>query len=364
MRGFLTFFFYYSGAFTPNQLLSSMNKISHGDFVKLKKQVNIRPQLKKYTQIMLQAKEQNLNEADMVLRLVKAFEDVFGYDPLQEVSREANMRDKFVGLLLKINGVPKLIIEVKAPGVALRDRQIEQAENYASRNNFHWVLLTNGVEWSLYHLTYSEGIEYEKAFHVDLSADEPAKAADILALLHRDNMAAAGLTGTQVKIGARPKSWSDVIAGGTFSDDPAALTGSKKVLAHQVRHGFEAKVGTVRIIGTAFDGSPIFVELDDRLWSSQGSLVDLTGSALMDVIADPTVRTGGQAVLVGEAVIREEHQNHLEGPARFDLPYMIICELCESPIDGLGYEIRLPRGCAYLCKGCFDAATRGEVSYS
>ncbi len=142
---------------------------------------------------MLQAKEQNLNEADMVLRLVKFFEDVLGYDPLNEVSREANMRDKFVDLLLKIDSVPRLIIEVKAPTVALRDRQIEQAENYASRNNFQWVLLTNGVEWNLYHLTYGEGIEYERALQVDLAVDDLNKAADMLTILHRDSLAHDGL---------------------------------------------------------------------------------------------------------------------------------------------------------------------------
>jgi len=157
------------------------------------KQINIRAPLKKYQTIMLQAKEQNLNEADMVLRLVKAFEDVFGYDPLNEVSREANMRDKYVDLLLKIDGVPRLIVEVKAPTVPLRDRQIEQAENYASRNNFQWVLLTNGVEWNLYHLTFGEGIEYERALHVDLGVDDIAKAADMLSILHRDSLAHDGL---------------------------------------------------------------------------------------------------------------------------------------------------------------------------
>jgi hypothetical protein len=47
-----------------------------------------------------------------------------------------------------------------------------------------------------------------------------------------------------------------------------------------------------------------------------------------------------------------------EGPARFDLPHAIVCEHCRSPVDGLGYELRLSRGRAYLCKECFDEATR------
>lgn len=124
----------------------------------------------------------------------------------------------------------------------------------------------------------------------------------------------SGLSGSTIRIGRRLQPWADTVGGGTYSDDPASLSDTKKVLSHALRHAFEAKVGTVRVYGQAFDGSPVFVELDDKLWSSEGSLVDLTGSPLMEIITDSTVTTGEQAVRTAEAVIREEHQNHLEGP--------------------------------------------------
>lgn len=157
------------------------------------KSINIKQALKKYQAVIQQAKEQNINEADTVIRLVKILEDVLGYDALSEISREANLKDRYVDLMLKVGGVPKLIIEVKAPGVALRDRQIEQAESYASRNNFHWVLLTNLVDWNLYHLTFDEGIEYERAFTIDLLSEDINKIATTLAVLHRSSLASDGL---------------------------------------------------------------------------------------------------------------------------------------------------------------------------
>ena len=161
--------------------------------VAIKQQMVERSQLKKYQTIMLAAREENLNEADMVLRLVKMLEDVFGYDAFKEVSREAQLRDKYVDLMIKIDNVPRLLIEVKAPTVALRDRQIEQAQSYASRNNYQWVLLTNGVEWVLYHLTFGEGIEYERAFQVDLATEDLAKATTTLNVLHRKVLGRGGL---------------------------------------------------------------------------------------------------------------------------------------------------------------------------
>ena len=142
--------------------------------------------LKRYVPHLLQAQRDNLNEADTVQRLIKVFEDVLGYDSLTEVSREAQLKNKYVDIALKIDGVIRLLVEAKAAGVTLRDRHIEQAQAYASRNNFQWVLLTNGVAWNLYHLTFEEGIEYERAFSVDLTApDDFNKSAELLAFLHR-----------------------------------------------------------------------------------------------------------------------------------------------------------------------------------
>ena len=146
----------------------------------------IRRPLKKFLPHLLQARSDNLNEADTVHRLVMMFEEVLGYDPITDISSEAKMKNKFVDVALKVDGVVRLLVEAKAAGKTLRDRHIEQAQSYASRNNYSWVLLTNGVAWNLYHLTFEEGIEYERAFSLDLSdSDAFEESAASLALLHK-----------------------------------------------------------------------------------------------------------------------------------------------------------------------------------
>jgi len=147
--------------------------------------IDIRRPLKKFLPYLLKAREDNLNEADTVQRLIKFFEDVLSYDPLTEITCEKQVRDKYVDIAIKIENVIRLLIEVKAAGVTLRDRHIEQAERYASEGNIQWVLLTNGVVWNLYHLTFDEGIDYEKVFSVDLSTEPIEQTADLLSLLHR-----------------------------------------------------------------------------------------------------------------------------------------------------------------------------------
>jgi hypothetical protein len=156
--------------------------------------VDIRRPLKRFARHFLEARDSGLNEADTVLRLCRFFEEVLGYDGLQDISREAEMKHKYVDVCLKVDGRVRLLVEAKAAGQQLRDRHIEQAQTYASQNNYRWVLLTNGVDWHLYHLTFEEGIEYERAFVISLANEEGFdEAAEKIGYLHRKAVAKGDL---------------------------------------------------------------------------------------------------------------------------------------------------------------------------
>lgn len=55
--------------------------------------VDVRKPLKKFIPHLISARDQNLNEADIVVRLIKVLEDVLGYDGLSEITREMNMKE-------------------------------------------------------------------------------------------------------------------------------------------------------------------------------------------------------------------------------------------------------------------------------
>lgn len=154
--------------------------------------IDIRKPLKKFVPHLIAARDQNLNEADTVQRLVKVLEGVLGYDCLGEITREMQVKDKYVDLAVKIEGTVKFLIEAKSAGTELRDRHIDQAQHYAAENNIHWVLLTNGIVWNLYHLTFDEGIEYARAVTVDITADLD-QCAECIGLLHRNSVRKNGL---------------------------------------------------------------------------------------------------------------------------------------------------------------------------
>jgi len=150
--------------------------------------VDIKRSLRKFVPHLVKAREDNLNEADTLQRIIKVFEEVLGYDPMGEITRESQVRDKYVDIALKIDGAIRLLVEAKSAGTELRDRHIEQAQHYAAEANVPWVILTNGLVWNLYHLSFEEGIEYVKAFSVDLAADSVEKAEEYLGKLHRQSV--------------------------------------------------------------------------------------------------------------------------------------------------------------------------------
>jgi predicted type IV restriction endonuclease len=156
--------------------------------------VDIRKPLKKYLPHLLKAQADNLNEADTVQRLIKVFEDVFGFDALEDITRETAVKERFCDVGLKVDGTLRILVEAKSAGTELRDRHTEQAQNYAAHANVPWVLLTNGVQWHLYHLTFGDGIEAVLAFSVDLGdGDVSEKDEELLSLLHRQSIKKSAL---------------------------------------------------------------------------------------------------------------------------------------------------------------------------
>ncbi len=129
-------------------------------------------QLRRFATAFKDARERGANESDTVMYLVKFFEEVLGYDSLKgEISKELAIKDRYCDVALKVDGAVRVLVEAKAASLkGLADKHIEQAENYASRAGLRWVVLTNGIEWRLYHLTFNEGegITHDIAFETNL----------------------------------------------------------------------------------------------------------------------------------------------------------------------------------------------------
>lgn len=157
--------------------------------------------LKKFADVFRAARDRNADESNTVMFLIKFFDEVLGYDPLVgEITTEIPIKDRYCDFAIVLGGKtddgkpkPEFLVEAKAAHIkSLNEKHIEQAENYAQRSTVNWVLLTNGVEWQLYHLTFdNNGSHPDLVFRLDFLdtlGKDPDLAWDTLSVLAKSNV--------------------------------------------------------------------------------------------------------------------------------------------------------------------------------
>lgn len=153
-------------------------------------------QLRKYAAAFREARDRSSHESDAVMFLVKFFEEVLGYDSLKgEISKELSIKDRYCDIALKIDGIVRILVEGKAADTkTLIDKHIDQAETYASKAGIRWVVLSNGIYWKLFHLSWAEneGITHDLAWQANLLEELESNAEGLwakLSLLSRTSVA-------------------------------------------------------------------------------------------------------------------------------------------------------------------------------
>jgi len=135
--------------------------------------------IKRYQPILAAARARDVGEADTVTIIKDMLSDVFGYDKYSELTSEFAIRGTYCDLATKIDGVLQTLIEVKAIGLDLKDPHVKQAIDYAANQGVDWVLLTNGVCWRVYHLTFAKPIDSELVVDIDFSTLNSRSETDL-----------------------------------------------------------------------------------------------------------------------------------------------------------------------------------------
>jgi hypothetical protein len=129
--------------------------------------------LKRFQPILTAARSRDVNESDTVIIVTDVLQDIFGYDKFADITSEHMIRGTFCDLAIKLDGEIKLLIEVKAIGLELKDSFVKQAVDYAANQGVEWVALTNAVTWRAYKVTFSKPIESELVVEFSLSDLNP-----------------------------------------------------------------------------------------------------------------------------------------------------------------------------------------------
>lgn len=140
--------------------------------------------IKKFQPVVNMAYDKDINESDTVTIVSDILSDVFGYDKYTEITSEYAIKKTFCDLAVKIDGKPRLLLEVKAAGLDLKEQHIRQAVDYGSNAGLEWVILTNGVKWKVYTIIFAKPVNAELVYEFDFRDLSPKKQHDLEMLFY------------------------------------------------------------------------------------------------------------------------------------------------------------------------------------
>jgi hypothetical protein len=124
--------------------------------------------LKKFQPILAGAKDKDVNESNTVVIITDMLSEIFGFDKYSEITTEHAIKNTWCDLAIEMDGSVRLLIEVKAIGLDLKENHVKQAVDYAANKGVDWVILTNGQFWKFFKVTFSKPIGQELIIDIDL----------------------------------------------------------------------------------------------------------------------------------------------------------------------------------------------------
>lgn len=130
------------------------------------------------------------NEAETRLIVTDVLREGLGYDAYGELAAEYQVKGEFADFGLRIGQQLVAFVEVKRATTTLSVKHLRQVELYAVNEGVEWLILTNGAEWQVYHLTPGMPVKIDLAFDVDLLDPETHLSAKVDALfyLHKQSL--------------------------------------------------------------------------------------------------------------------------------------------------------------------------------
>lgn len=141
------------------------------------------------------------NEAETRRRVERIFESLMGYDTLKHITREHAVHgvgdteycDFAIQLDNKESSVPIVLVELKRVNIDLMPKHLKQVSSYAINMGCEWVLLTNGKEWKLYHISFGQPPQPKLVDSWNLISDDPVILAEKFSSVGYKNVKKGGL---------------------------------------------------------------------------------------------------------------------------------------------------------------------------
>lgn len=146
--------------------------------------------------LIAECKEKDMNEAQTRARLKKVLVDLLGYDEFKDLTAELLIRGTgtdHLDFAVKLKGQLKIIIELKAIGITLGEKHLRQVIAYGMNAGMEWCLLTNSVDWQLYHITFAKPIKPNLVLQFNFLEDDSKELYEKMYYLSKTGVSKNGL---------------------------------------------------------------------------------------------------------------------------------------------------------------------------
>jgi len=162
---------------------------------------DIRQNIKEAQKIIQEVSKADGNEAETRRRIERIFSITMGYDTFKHVTREHAVQamggSEYCDYALFVEegktDKPKVMVEIKAVNIDLAQKHLKQVSSYAINKGCEWVLLTNGREWELHHVSFVQPPQVKLMEKWNLLNDEIADLVDKFYLVGYRNVKKGGL---------------------------------------------------------------------------------------------------------------------------------------------------------------------------
>lgn len=148
----------------------------------------LRNWIRKFQKPLNDLVSRDANEGDTRLLVTDFLCDALGYDKYSDLTTEYQVKGEFADYGVRIDKQLVGFIEVKRVATKLDAKHLRQVEMYAVNEGVEWVMLTNAIDWRVYHITGGLPVTLDLAIDVNLLGDDTvAQKANQLFYVSRES---------------------------------------------------------------------------------------------------------------------------------------------------------------------------------
>lgn len=129
---------------------------------------NVRKAIKKHDGSLKDLLERDANEADTRMFVTEILCEGLGYDRFSDLNTEYRIRGEYADYAIRMDSDVYAFVEVKRVNTKLGTKHLRQVQSYAVNEGVEWLILTNGAQWQVYHITGGLPVLTELAMEIDL----------------------------------------------------------------------------------------------------------------------------------------------------------------------------------------------------